>query len=92
MGDLKNQADYSKYRCPFDHLEKDCGHELLGPRDMKILTLFGAPVAFVALFFTWIRGLTRIGDDESVRDVMDWAERLCSGSAVMISVEITKAT
>lgn len=33
-----------------------------------------------------------IGDDESVRDVMDWAERLCQGSTVMISVEIVKAT
>lgn len=33
-----------------------------------------------------------ISDGESVRDVMDWAERLCKGSAVMISVEIVKAT
>ena len=33
-----------------------------------------------------------IADGESVRDVMDWAERLCTGAAVLISVEITKAT
>lgn len=28
---MKDWADYSKYRCPFDHIEKDCGHELKGP-------------------------------------------------------------
>lgn len=28
---MKNKADYSKYRCPYDHLEKECGHELKGP-------------------------------------------------------------
>ena len=28
---MKNQADYSKYECPFQHIEKDCGHELRGP-------------------------------------------------------------
>jgi len=33
-----------------------------------------------------------IQDCETVRDVMDWAERLCSGSAVMIRVEIVKAS
>ena len=28
---MKNKADYSKYKCPYSHLEKDCGHELHGP-------------------------------------------------------------
>lgn len=28
---MKNQADYSLYKCPYSHLEKDCGHELHGP-------------------------------------------------------------
>lgn len=28
---MKNQADYSKYKCPFEHLEKEFGHELNGP-------------------------------------------------------------
>jgi hypothetical protein len=28
---MKNPVDYSKYRCPYDHLEKECGHELHGP-------------------------------------------------------------
>ena len=28
---MKNEADYSKYKCPYAHLEKDCGHELRGP-------------------------------------------------------------
>lgn len=26
-----NRADYSLYKCPYDHLEKECGHELHGP-------------------------------------------------------------
>ena len=28
---MKNRADYSKYKCPYSHIEKDCGHELHGP-------------------------------------------------------------
>ena len=28
---MKNQADYSLYKCPYSHIEKDCGHELHGP-------------------------------------------------------------
>ena len=28
---MKNQADYSLYKCPYSHIEKDCGHELIGP-------------------------------------------------------------
>ena len=28
---MKNKADYSKYECPYSHIEKDCGHELVGP-------------------------------------------------------------
>ncbi len=28
---MKNQADYSKYECPYSHLEKECGHKLNGP-------------------------------------------------------------
>lgn len=28
---MKNECDYSEYRCPYDHLEKDCWHELKGP-------------------------------------------------------------
>lgn len=33
MGSLKNPVgvDYSKYKCPYDYLEKECGHELKGP-------------------------------------------------------------
>ena len=29
---MKNQADYSQYKCPFEHVEKECGHELRGPQ------------------------------------------------------------
>jgi hypothetical protein len=28
---MKNLADYSIYRCPYDHIEKEVGHELKGP-------------------------------------------------------------
>lgn len=28
---MKNEADYSLYKCPYDHIKKDCGHELKGP-------------------------------------------------------------
>jgi len=28
---MKNKADYSKYKCPYSHLEKECMHELNGP-------------------------------------------------------------
>ena len=28
---MKNQFDYSLYKCPYSHLEKECGHELQGP-------------------------------------------------------------
>ena len=28
---MKNKVDYSKYECPYSHLEKESGHELHGP-------------------------------------------------------------
>lgn len=28
---MKNKADYSKYKCPYSHLEKEGGHLLHGP-------------------------------------------------------------
>ena len=28
---MKNEVDYSLYKCPYSHLEKECGHELKGP-------------------------------------------------------------
>jgi hypothetical protein len=28
---MKNITDYSKYECPYSHVEKECGHELHGP-------------------------------------------------------------
>ncbi len=27
----KNQINYAEYRCPYEHVKKDCGHELKGP-------------------------------------------------------------
>jgi len=35
MGSLKNKTDYSKYKCPYSHIKKDCGHELHGPEDYE---------------------------------------------------------
>ena len=32
---MKNQADYSKYKCPYEHLEKECGHDLRGPEGFE---------------------------------------------------------
>lgn len=29
-GVMTDKFDYSLYRCPYDHLEKECGHELRG--------------------------------------------------------------
>lgn len=28
---MENKYDYSKYKCPYSHLEKESGHELKGP-------------------------------------------------------------
>ena len=28
---MKDKADYSKYKCPYAHLDKECGHKLEGP-------------------------------------------------------------
>lgn len=32
---MKNKADYEKYKCPYSHIEKDCGHLLQGPEDYE---------------------------------------------------------
>ena len=28
---MKNEADYSQYKCPYFHIKKECGHKLEGP-------------------------------------------------------------
>lgn len=28
---MKDKFDYSKYKCPYEYLSKECGHELNGP-------------------------------------------------------------
>jgi hypothetical protein len=28
---MSNKVDYSKYECPYSHVEKEIGHELHGP-------------------------------------------------------------
>jgi hypothetical protein len=28
---MKNPVDYSKYKCPYEYVEKECEHELHGP-------------------------------------------------------------
>lgn len=32
---MKNKADYSLYRCPYEHIEKECGHKLVGPEGFQ---------------------------------------------------------
>ena len=32
---MKNKADYSKYECPYSHIDKECGHELHGPEGFE---------------------------------------------------------
>lgn len=32
---MKNEADYSEYKCPYSHIEKECGHALMGPEGFK---------------------------------------------------------
>jgi hypothetical protein len=31
MGSLKNKADYSQYKCPYEYCQKEFGHQLHGP-------------------------------------------------------------
>lgn len=28
---MENTTDYSEYKCPYSHIEKECGHKLKGP-------------------------------------------------------------
>ena len=32
---MKNKADYSKYECPYSHLEKEFGNELHWPEGYR---------------------------------------------------------
>ena len=32
---MKNKADYSQYKCPYSHIEKECGHNLIGPEGFE---------------------------------------------------------
>jgi hypothetical protein len=43
---MKNQADYSKYECPYSHVEKDCGHELNGPEGYENTHSVWCPCGF----------------------------------------------
>lgn len=50
---MKNKADYSKYECPYSHLEKEGGHELRGPEGYQdvysvwCVCGFSAPVFYL---------------------------------------------
>lgn len=47
---MVNQADYSLYKCPYEHVEKECGHELKDQRVIKTLIVFGVLVALEAQY------------------------------------------
>lgn len=32
---MQSDIDYSKYKCPYEHLEKECGHELKHPEGFE---------------------------------------------------------
>ena len=32
---MSEEIDYSKYICPYAHIEKDCGHHLNGPKGFE---------------------------------------------------------
>ncbi len=32
---MKDKADYSRYSCPYSHIEKEFGHELHGPEGFE---------------------------------------------------------
>ena len=43
---MKNQTDYSKYECPYSHLNKACGHELHGPEGYQDTYSVWCPCGF----------------------------------------------
>lgn len=49
---MKNQYDYTNYKCPYEHLEKECGHELKGPEGYETNSVwcacgFNGPVLYL---------------------------------------------
>jgi hypothetical protein len=48
---MKNQADYSQYKCPYSHLKKECGHELHGPEGYEQSFGVWCPCGFRAPVF-----------------------------------------
>jgi hypothetical protein len=49
---VEKNIDYSKYECPYSHLEKEHGHELHGPVDYNTYSVwcdcgFRAPVFYL---------------------------------------------
>ena len=43
---VKGKPDYSKYECPFSHVEKECGHELNGPEGYENVHSVWCPCGF----------------------------------------------
>ena len=43
---MQNQFDYSLYRCPYSHLEKECGHKLHGPEGYQDVYSVWCPCGF----------------------------------------------
>lgn len=48
---MKNLADYSQYKCPYSHIEKECGHELHGPEGYEDIYGIWCPCGFRAPVF-----------------------------------------
>ena len=43
---MKNQYNYSQYKCPYEHLKKECGHELKGPEEYEDVYGVWCPCGF----------------------------------------------
>jgi len=48
---IKNKVDYSKYECPYSHIDKDCGHKLHGPEGYVDVYSIWCPCGFRAPAF-----------------------------------------
>jgi hypothetical protein len=45
-GIMQDPVDYSLYRCPYSHLEKECGHQLHGPEGYEDVYGVWCPCGF----------------------------------------------
>jgi len=79
---MKNQFDYSKYKCPYSHIEKECGHELHGPEGYDGNSVW-CPCGYRGPVFCLdpeVLGLEKVDEDEERHggDVNSYYETIMS--------------